>query len=324
VETLQRLGYAVETQVGCAGFFIDIAVLDEARPGRYVIGIECDGAAYHSARSARDRDRLRQAVLADLGWQLHRIWSTAWFRERDREIERMVAAIEAAKRGKTPSQPNVDLPEPPDNMFVEELVDADPEAETLPIEVEGRVKKYQTCSLQIDLRGTELHVVPMATLIDWLFRVVEAEGPVHWLEAARRIAAGAGVQRVGGRIQDSIERACKAGSQKKRFVADGEFLKSLNQHQCPIRDRSDLPGQMKRLSLVAPDEIDAAIEFVTGESYGIAFDDACAAACRLLGFARVTDEMQTIAERRRDSLLARRRLEQRGEMLFLCEAPVGR
>jgi Protein of unknown function (DUF4011)/REase_MTES_1575/AAA domain len=65
-DELQRLGYEVHAQVGCAGFFIDMAVIDPATPGRYLIGIECDGAAYHSARSARDRDRLRQAVLEGL------------------------------------------------------------------------------------------------------------------------------------------------------------------------------------------------------------------------------------------------------------------
>lgn len=159
-------------------------------------------------------------------------------------------------------------------------------------------------------------------MIDWLVRVVEIEGPIHWLEAARRIANGAGVQRVGGRIQTSIERACKVGSRNGRFLADGDYLKSISQERCSIRDRSELPGQMKRLSLVSPEEIDAAIELVTGESYGIGFDDAAAAACRILGFARVTEEMLVIAERRRDSLLARRRLEQRGEMLFVSQSPV--
>lgn len=98
LSSLQRLGYTVETQVGCAGFFIDMAVLDKNAPGRYVIGIECDGATYHSARSARDRDRLRQAVLEGLGWRLYRIWSTAWFHDRGREIERLVAAICSGSR----------------------------------------------------------------------------------------------------------------------------------------------------------------------------------------------------------------------------------
>ena len=57
---LQRAGYEVHSQVGMAGFFIDLGILHPDQPDRYLCGIECDGAAYHEARSARDRDRLRQ------------------------------------------------------------------------------------------------------------------------------------------------------------------------------------------------------------------------------------------------------------------------
>lgn len=73
---LSAHGYTVHAQVGCAGFFIDLAVVDPDQPGRYLLGIECDGASYHSARSARDRDRLRQNVLDGLGWCIYRIWPT--------------------------------------------------------------------------------------------------------------------------------------------------------------------------------------------------------------------------------------------------------
>src|SRR5215203_1214390 len=97
LSALQRVGYQVETQVGSAGFFIDLAVVDPERPGRYLLGVECDGATYHSARSARDRDRLRQEVLEERGWRIHRIWSTDWFRNPEKELKRVVEAIEEAK-----------------------------------------------------------------------------------------------------------------------------------------------------------------------------------------------------------------------------------
>jgi very-short-patch-repair endonuclease len=97
LSTLRSVGYQVETQVGSAGFFIDLAVIDPETPGRYLLGIECDGATYHSARSARDRDRLRQEVLEGLGWRIHRIWSTDWFRNPEKELKRTVEAIEEAK-----------------------------------------------------------------------------------------------------------------------------------------------------------------------------------------------------------------------------------
>jgi hypothetical protein len=73
-----------------AGFFIDLAVKDPGNPGRYLMGVECDGATYHSAKSARDRDRLRQTVLERLGWRIRRIWSTDWFNNPNAELKPII------------------------------------------------------------------------------------------------------------------------------------------------------------------------------------------------------------------------------------------
>jgi hypothetical protein len=66
-------------------------------PGRYLLGVECDGATYHSSLSARDRDRLRQAVLEDQGWAVYRIWSTDWFQRPQDQLRRVGEAIETAR-----------------------------------------------------------------------------------------------------------------------------------------------------------------------------------------------------------------------------------
>lgn len=91
---LKERGYSVVTQVGVAGFFIDLAIRHPSKPGAFLLGVECDGASYHSGRSARDRDRLRQEILENLGWKIHRIWSTDWFKSRNTEIERLFARID--------------------------------------------------------------------------------------------------------------------------------------------------------------------------------------------------------------------------------------
>ena len=80
MSALRSEGFECIPQVGVTGFFIDVAVVDPGNPGRYLMGIECDGATYHSAKSARDRDRLRQEILERLGWRIQRIWSTDWFK----------------------------------------------------------------------------------------------------------------------------------------------------------------------------------------------------------------------------------------------------
>jgi very-short-patch-repair endonuclease len=77
------MGYEAVPQVGVAGYFIDIGVRHAEWQYGFVLGVECDGVTYHSAKSARDRDRLRQENLERLGWRLHRIWSTDWFNSPD-------------------------------------------------------------------------------------------------------------------------------------------------------------------------------------------------------------------------------------------------
>lgn len=93
---LRARGHDVALQVGVAGYRIDLAVRHPQMRTRFVLGIECDGAAYHSAKSARDRDRLRQEALERLGWRLTRVWSTDWFRYPAAEADRLSAEIERA------------------------------------------------------------------------------------------------------------------------------------------------------------------------------------------------------------------------------------
>ena len=95
---LRARGLRVKTQVGCAGYRIDLALIDPDHPGRYVLAVECDGATYHSSMTARDRDRLRQDVLESLGWTIVRIWSTDWVRNPDRQIERVFSNYQRALR----------------------------------------------------------------------------------------------------------------------------------------------------------------------------------------------------------------------------------
>lgn len=92
---LREKGYSVKTQVGCSGYKIDLAIRDKSNPGHFLVGIECDGAAYHSCATARDRDRLRQDVLEKLGWKIYRIWSTDWFKNPEKQIEKLTNYIDS-------------------------------------------------------------------------------------------------------------------------------------------------------------------------------------------------------------------------------------
>lgn len=105
---LQERGWQIVPQVGVSRFRIDIGVVHPDRPGDFLVGVECDGATYHRSATARDRDKVRAAILEGLGWTLLRVWSTDWFVDQEREVERLHANLEAilgSDREKAASEP---------------------------------------------------------------------------------------------------------------------------------------------------------------------------------------------------------------------------
>ena len=100
---LERAGYGVEPQLGVGSYRIDIAVRNPDAPDQFLLGVECDGAMYHTTLSARDRDRLRQEVLENLGWEIERIWSVDWFRDPGRELKRVLDRLRELRQPPHPS-----------------------------------------------------------------------------------------------------------------------------------------------------------------------------------------------------------------------------
>jgi very-short-patch-repair endonuclease len=110
IEGLRELGFDCEPQLGVANFFLDIAVRDPGAPGEFVAAVECDGAAYHSCKSARDRDRLRQEILENLGWEVRRVWSTDWFRNPQGELARLAQELRSLVAGREEQRTRVRMP----------------------------------------------------------------------------------------------------------------------------------------------------------------------------------------------------------------------
>jgi very-short-patch-repair endonuclease len=92
-DALSSLGWQVETQIGVSGFRIDLGILHPDKPGAYLAGVECDGATYHRSTAARDRDKTRQQVLENLGWNVLRVWSADWWYDPQSAIDRVHSAL---------------------------------------------------------------------------------------------------------------------------------------------------------------------------------------------------------------------------------------
>ena len=338
-EQLKSHGYDVEHQVGCAGFRIDLGVVDPDYPTRFVLGIECDGASYHSAAWARDRDRLRQQVLESKGWIIHRIWSTDWFRNPEQAMARVVEAIENARElgpasmnaprlqdtvcGNSSSEnspPECSLPQPngPGELSVLDSVTADS------VSTPSLVRPYIAARFTIDTEGKALHEAPRRQMAEWISHVVGIEGPVHFEEVRSRIVENAGMRRAGKRIDDAVRSGVKLASKTGQVGVNGDFLGVPGSTERffadYVRNRSELPDSSRRIDHVPPQEIRLAVITTASDSCGISFGDAVTHTCRLLGFARTTEAMKAYVEPIIREMVDRGILEERNGMLLATQS----
>jgi very-short-patch-repair endonuclease len=177
---LRARGYSVDLQVGVSGFRIDLGVRHPDHPERYLAGVECDGARYHSSKSARDRDRLRQEVLEGLGWDIVRVWSTDWFDNPDLQTDRLVSRLEELRAKPIPAHEDYALAGHvhPDGPSAPPYVDLDETAEPSSVaEVPVRVDEPPV-DLAVDKPDPAGPGVPMtvsAALLEGSGPLTEAE-----------------------------------------------------------------------------------------------------------------------------------------------------
>jgi very-short-patch-repair endonuclease/DNA polymerase III delta prime subunit len=280
---LRKHGYQVDCQVGTVGFYIDLAVVDQDMPGRYLIGIECDGATYHSSRSARDRDRLREQVLRDRGWQIHRIWSTDWFHRRDEQLKKTIAAIEKARRGI--SKPDIELP-------VEVSLSIERESGEFTEMIGSELQPYTEAEFEVP-NNFELQNIGTFKLAEFVKRIVEIEGPVHRDEVARRLSALWGNQRMGNRIQSAINQAVDHLCKSLQILEDHQFLfKSGQQGNKPRNRGGTKSSNLRKPEFLPPMEIRVAINYSVTKHVGLFQNELTETVARLFGFKTTTEKLR--------------------------------
>jgi very-short-patch-repair endonuclease len=291
-QEISHRGIRLVPQVGVAGYRIDFGVLDDALPGRFVCGIECDGAAYHDSETARDRDRLRQQVLESRGWILYRVWSTDWFKDRAGQIDRLLRLIEEA-RARSLDEAEAER-QAKERAAAEASVQAAQDAEiarqeaaVLMARTEGKIYErpvalpYAITPGEGRFAGSEILEAPLSQLVAAVTEVVAIEAPIHAAELATRVA-GLWGSRTGPRKQARIQQACESAERSGALQRRGEFLWSPD-GTCRLRSRS---GTRIGANRIAPEEYAEAILAVLGTGFGFSRPQLIQEVRAVLGFSR--------------------------------------
>nr|WP_145545248.1 DUF3320 domain-containing protein [Variovorax boronicumulans] len=309
IKMLRDRGWVVHPQVGCSGYRVDLGIVDPRAPGRYLAGVECDGRTYHSAATARDRDRLRQHILEGLGWRLHRIWSTDWWLDPERELEKLIAKLDALLQAPAPEEAEAsadaqmqddeagsadasDLGSPATQQ------DVSPLPESLPI--------YMVAELDAGKPEAFYEFSSAATLQQQIAAVIDIEGPVLETVLFKRIARAWGLERTGPRI---VERLRKLTPSLVVKTVDGDRTfywasGSTPAHLCPFRVASDNELTRRPIGEVCLEEVASLMRHVLSQAGGSTKTELARICCKLLGLSRMTAEAETRAMAAADLLVS--------------------
>ncbi len=301
LRTLRAQGHTVVAQVGTAGYRIDLAVRHPDHPGRFALGIECDGAMYHSSKVARDRDRLREQVLAGLGWTLHRIWGPSWYRDQPGEERRLAEAIERAlleaptARASAPSRPievdfeDIELDAPP------------PWAEPYLATVVPPARAFDIAQFEAGREVREL-----------ILRTVTDEGPIVEDLLARRVISAWGdvlSEKRRGIIRRSVEDLVHVGAVVRHENAFGIPGQRIDIVRIPRADDERTQRDVKHVPDV---ELGEAIARLVADARIVTEDEVKQRTARLFGWARVGAGIQAALTRVVEDLAASGRVVREG------------
>ena len=299
---LTAKGYKVDTQVGCSGYRIDMAVKHPKLSGIYVLGIECDGAMYHSSKTARERDRLRQSLLESMGWKLYRIWSTDWIKDMVNEKRRLLEAVQNAIDGYVEdaklSPKTEEKKESTNSDDYISMSKREPSADLFCEYEEGEVEAFRDIAFVSD-----------AVIEFGIIKVVRKEGPVHREVIFRRFSdakrRGNPSKSVRLSTTDKKEINYAINRIRYKFEQSGDFFSFPEQQMTRPRVAGD-----RAINEIAPSELELAVMTVLKNSCGVSREDLVRATAQLLGYERFGTNIREVLEGAFDGLRTSGRLKE--------------
>lgn len=287
---LGRHGYKIEPQVGMVGFFIDLGVIDPGNEGKYYCGIECDGATYHSSRSARDRDRLKQEILESRGWKIYRIWSTDWFHRRADQEAKLLDYLHALKLNPKSNHQIQDEPAH-DELLVQEIYESNSQEPNDKILTGVLYQEFD----ELVSHNKAPHDLSAFELSRVIKKIVDLEAPIHHEEVARRVAKAFGLEKAGSRIQTATLNSL---SRHQMFAQNGKFWRSDAPLIKQVRIRSNVRSKtLFQADNLPPEEIMWAIEYIVSDSVQIEEVELITQVSKLFGFLRCGPDLKQAIQR---------------------------
>ncbi len=292
-EKIRKLGYEVNTNIGCSEYKIDIGIIHPNRKGEYILGIMFDGKKYHAANTARDRNILQISVLKSLGWNIHRLWILDWWENQDKELEKIRARVEEILEN---AEKGIDaqlIDVPSNQNYNYKRLETDSENLVL-----KENNKYKVCALEAVNGEAEgfYSLKNNRLLLSQIEQVLNIEAPISKNLLCKRILNAWGITRLGARLDARFEELFNILGVKKTISNNNVFY--WNNEQLPeeyklFRVPED-DVTRRSLEQISSEEIANAIKYILDNQLSLLKPDLIREVYKLFGFSRGNSSFEEI------------------------------
>lgn len=280
---LEERGYKVKKNIGSSDYTVDIAVEHPNIPGAYIAGVECDGDSYQMARTVRDRDHLRSAVMERMGWKMYRVWSTEWIQNEQSAKLKLIEFISEALKNYSAFETISTPKEQKTEIATEEVVNSQSQI--------VKINPNNPYSLELYQEGHWWDAKAYrgydneSQIADRIHEIVRVEQPIHLELLYKRMAGCFGNEKVTAPIRNSVNIVLKRKMFGEVHIDRDSFI-TLSDYK-GIKVRRSLSGSPDRnIEYISIKEIEEAMKLVLSGAFGVETAALILETARIFGFEK--------------------------------------
>ena len=287
-KTLEENGLKIKTNIGTSEYKIDIGVINPKNEHEYLMAILVDSENYFNINTTNDRELLVPNVLKGLGWNVFRIWTLDWVKNKEKIVTEIHSEIEKIKtqiKEKAEESEEIHMEE---ESFLSEVSETKKPTKKIP---------YVAAEINSEINANSesiYHFENRQVLLRQLKTIIDTESPISENGLFRKILKLWNISRAGEKLNTYLLETLNSIPNIETTENYQKFYWSENLHPQHLDFYRDNSIEKRIIDEIAPEEISVIMMELMHSSLSLNKDQLMRAVCKTFGFAKIGSQIDMV------------------------------
>ncbi|MDM1084428.1 DUF3320 domain-containing protein [Myroides odoratimimus] len=286
---LKENGFDVKTNIGTSSYRLDIGVVDKNNPNEYVMGILVDGLNYYNAKTTNDRELLIPGVLKGLGWNIYRIWTIDWFKNKELILQDLQAKIDETYQ----KAEEVEMETGSSDFISKHLIEVTDKAAV------SRQRPYESANFNAIADGNSetIYLQNNRNLVqNQLYQIIQTEGPISQNYLLKKMMTIWNISRTGTKLQAYLVELINEIPNCTSVLSYQEFYWNEDLYKRGLTHYRENTIEKRNIEDICPEEIEVAIIELLETNFSVPHEDLTKAIGRVFDFIKLGSQMDQVIQ----------------------------